>query len=718
MAVDEQDKVESKSLDRGADRASDDSRESLSQSIWDDIKSTVSSAIGLSDRAGSEPASGVLDFGEADPYSSKGDSGRNRTTSDSRDSGPGASPDANMDRAAATDNMARDAGGAGARSGGDRPAEAPRQGNEASLAAIHDNADVTRERGRLETDLASKVPDEAARERIRQNMESFEQRSASMTPPLSPEEVAKTYREVTRLLEARDNPDMPSITAADRVVLAEQITYHAARPETIDQGAHATCSVATLENRMFSRNPSAAAELIRQVATEGQYVTHGEPPRTVEMSIDSLTRHPGGEESRNPPQDGQRSYASQIFQVTAVNVHYQSNELRTRDSEGNETVYPPGTVEYVQRDPLAGGRPPTTGELLVDRRTGDPIQDRGANIDSPNLNDDPQVDIYNEIAGTRPPERGMVLVNDGMLAGAGDRVTHLSSEQQLRSEIERAQSEGRLPIILKVQSAGEPFFSDSGGGRAGGSGGAHVVCITGFDAQTGNVQIDNQWGHDSDHPINISELYRATMPREQQHEALQRECADAAAAGRPDHGKELQMLRLGRGLDTDEMNDAEFDRHAIWLMQNIVRDAQQNHNGQIDERTRTEMVSLIMDATGDPERLQRYQRDLRHNVCGAIDSGNVGNVEVPAWYGRNLMQDRAEGIEDAVHWYGNNTDAICENLERLTPAEYHQMDQIFRQSHDGKSIEQYLTEEMSDPQERERAMTLIRQARRDQPRAS
>jgi len=700
MALDEKDVVESRPLDRGAGHVGDDARESLSQGIWDDIKNTVANAVGLGDRHTKEPLPNVLDLSINDPFFKPSDSNRGGSTSSS-------------------DNMARDAGGAGAHSRGDRPVEAPHPASEANLASIHDNPGVARERQRLESDLTKKVPDEAARERIRHDMEAFEQRAAGRTPPLNADEVAKTYREVTRLLEAKDNPDMPSITAADRVVLAEQIVHHAAHPETIDQGAHSTCNVATLENRMFSRNPAEAAELIRQVATEGQYVTRGEPPRTIELTTDSLTRHPpDGEESHNPPLDGKRSYASQLFQVAAVNVYHQTHELKITDGEGHETKYPPGTVEYVQRNPDPGGRPPTTGEMLVDRRTGDPIKDgSGATIDYPFLGDDPQVDIYNDITGTRPAERGMFLANEGLLSGSADHVTHLTSEQQLRTEIEKAQTDGRLPIILKVHSAGEPFFSDSGGGRAGGSGGAHVVCITGFDKQTGNVQIDNQWGHDSDHPVNIHELYRATLPRDQQYESLQRECAEAAKAGKPNYGAELEMLRLGKSTGAlDEMSDNEYDRHAIWLTQQIVRDAQQNHGGHVDDRSKTEIASLLMEAMGDKDRLDRYQKELHRNVCNALDSGNVSGVELPEWYGKNLMEQRAQAIEGALHWYGNDTNKVCDNLERLTPAEYAQMDQIFKRSHDGQSIEQYLTEKMSNEQERARAMALIQQARNGRPR--
>jgi hypothetical protein len=655
----------------------------------------------------STTATEELSFTDDDLYASvfDGAAGQRRDAA-TADAG-GARDSQNMPSDAAA--MPRDPPTAPA-AGGDRSTDEGAPVDEARLRDIHENREVRRETGRLESALEDKIADPQARERIREDMEAFERRAASAQPPLSPEEVAKTYREVTRLLEARDNPELP-VTAADRAILAEQILHHAANPSTIDQGQHSTCNVATIENRMFARNPSSAAELIRQVATEGQYVTRGQPPHTIEINPDSLAKHPpDGEESHNPPRDGQRSYASQIFQITAANVYNETHELEIKDGDGNVLrTYPPGTVEY-RRFESPGSRPPRGTEALVDTRTGEPIRDADNNIiDYPNLADDPHVDIYNEITGANPPERGVYLANESLISGAGERVTRFNSEDQLRQELQRAEAEGRMPIILKVHTAGEPFYTDSGAGMAGGSGGAHVVTVTDYDPDTGYVEIDNQWGSEADHAIHIDELYRATMPPAEAMAQLERECTEAVNSGHPDYGKELELLRLRRQVGEPPMHENEFDRHLIYLTQQIVLDSQHNFGGSIDERTQTELIACLNDAEGNDQRLTRLRREVHMDVWQGIAQGNVRNVELPDNYGNVTMERRAEEIYNAVHWYGNETEAIYDSLERLTPSEYAHMDRIFREKHN-MSIEQYLQEEMWDEEERAEAMARIRRA--------
>ena len=110
-------------------------------------------------------------------------------------------------------------------------------------------------------------------------------------------------------LEAGDssNPDLPN--AADRVHIAEQIMSHAADPQLIDQGGHYTCAVAALESQMFTRNPSQAARMIADVATEGAFETAS--GKTVRP--DSSLLKPDSEAQEHPTPDRSRSYASQLF---------------------------------------------------------------------------------------------------------------------------------------------------------------------------------------------------------------------------------------------------------------------------------------------------------------------------------------------------------------------------------------------------------------------
>jgi hypothetical protein len=304
-------------------------------------------------------------------------------------------------------------------------------------------------------------------------------------------------------------------------------------------------------------------------------------------------------------------------------------------------------------------------------------------------------------------------------------VTRFDSVDELRRELESAVDQHRLPVILKVNTGQEPFFTDSGGGAAGGSGGAHVVCVTGFNRETGEVQIDNQWGSGSDHTVDIEDLYRTTMsPSERPQDTiavLERECAENARNGRIDYGSELELLRLRRATEGSEMSDTEFDRQLVWLTQQIVRDAQEHHNGVIDPTIRTEWIALTNtlvegDRENGTERVQQFTGQVWESVIRGINDGNVSRVELPDYYGTVQMEQMADHIYNSTHWYGNETENIYNVLRAVTPAQYRQMDEIFRRKHN-QSIEQYLQSEMWDDDERGRAMTLLRRARGDPPPA-
>src|SRR5262249_46438925 len=60
-------------------------------------------------------------------------------------------------------------------------------------------------------------------------------------------------------------------------------------------------------------------------------------------------------------------------------------------------------------------------------------------------------------------------------------IAEIHNEQDLKNTLAEAKTEGKLPIIVRVDTSSEPFFTDSGGGAAGGSGGGHAVTITDYD---------------------------------------------------------------------------------------------------------------------------------------------------------------------------------------------------------------------------------------------
>lgn len=311
---------------------------------------------------------------------------------------------------------------------------------------------------------------------IRRQMEQFER--AAKERGLSDTEVAKTYREVSRLYEAKDNPNVP-ITDVQRRALAKQVLEHAADPTSIDQGAHNTCNVTTLESRAYSRTPSEAARIVADVATTGQYTSRS--GLTVKLDKDSMTAHNGAESLHKV--DGTRDFAGQLFQVTAVNLAYQKDNPNIR---------------YEQKPPQPGKTPPDNGERLLDYSTNPPTEvgrpsllfrafgseDKGKR--QPDLYTDNLRSVGNEITGEK---------DDKWLLDYGN----VKSREDFDNQLTQAKREGRLPLVVMVHTGNEPFHTDSGNGTAGGSGGWHVVNVTDYQAgPPARVAVDNQWGQQAD----------------------------------------------------------------------------------------------------------------------------------------------------------------------------------------------------------------------------
>ncbi|HEY9870297.1 MAG TPA: hypothetical protein V6D08_14110, partial [Candidatus Obscuribacterales bacterium] len=195
--------------------------------------------------------------------------------------------------------------------------------------------------------------------KFKQDIEKFEQRASTQVPPLPAEEVARTYEQIGRLLEAKDSPISP-LKEADRVRLAEQVMDQVAAPTTIDQGWHSTCTLTAIEARAYTRTPSEAARLVAEVATTGKYTTtDGQVVQIPPFSI-----APADSEAKaHPSEDGNRSHASQIFQVTAVNLYWSAHEYQYTDAAGNVRTVPAGKLKYEQVEPDPGN-PDDSGERL------------------------------------------------------------------------------------------------------------------------------------------------------------------------------------------------------------------------------------------------------------------------------------------------------------------------------------------------------------------
>jgi hypothetical protein len=323
--------------------------------------------------------------------------------------------------------------------------------------------------------------------RLRLDMETFERRAHN--DGLNPEEVAETYRQAARLLKA---PDSAPVPAAERARIAQQIIHQAAQPVSIDQGNHNTCNTAVLEVRIYTRFPAKAARLVADIATANRFVTKDGTPVT--LHPDSLK--PDEESRHHPVADGKRSLASQIFQITAANVHWFRAE---RDFYDNPI--PKATIGFAQFPKMRGNRFNThgeyfdTGERLIDVNVSPPV----ARMRDPGIRVRYLFGINEQITGMA--ETGFIVEN-AMLA-ARDTV-HVSTPQELKEALVAIKSAGGLPAILRVHSANPPFDRLDGDW--------HMVNVTDVEPESDKVRISNQWGKGSDLTVKVKDLYQSTLP--------------------------------------------------------------------------------------------------------------------------------------------------------------------------------------------------------------
>ncbi len=372
--------------------------------------------------------------------------------------------------------------------------------------ALPAESDAKGQWARLRDLAVERIADIIERTLFTNNMVYFWERARKQG--LSAEEVGKTFSEVGRLLESRDDAYMSDIS---RIRLAKEVMSQAAKPTLIRQGHHNTCMVAAIEARAYTRHPSAAAGLVAQSALAGWYgagngavVWHKDYPASLMPDIEALKRESDSDD---------RSYASQIFQVTAVNVHYAANPFTWIDSYGKRRTAPAGTIRYEQVMPRG---PDDNGERLMDYsdRTNprEVVLSDGYPARWPILDGDQAVMISNAI--TREYAYDTMIAMPGVFDTSHNFIT-ADSEENFSDLLRGLKQSARFPVLVVVDTNKEPFWKDSGEGLAGGSGGSHVVTVT--DYRNGMVEVDNQWGEHVDHignnAIPVGDLYKAMFKR-------------------------------------------------------------------------------------------------------------------------------------------------------------------------------------------------------------
>lgn len=333
---------------------------------------------------------------------------------------------------------------------------------------------------------------------------------------LPPEKIAESYIALSAMLGKQDNAP---IDEKRRYQLAAETMSNLADPYTISQGFHKTCNVKVLDVVVNAKDPAMAANMISEVALTGKYTL----PSGVKVDLPKGALSPVGEAEKIPTLDGQRSFAGQIFDATAINAFLQNKNLFYRYEP---MPMQPGMKGYSSGDIMVEN---STNKPLLNKESGDVVEYDG--LASENI-----AAVYRLLVGDNAASRDWLL-DPRYASDVSDGVKTYSSESEFRDILTQLKKEGAFPFPMHVNTKMAPFWRDSGGGSAGGSSeGAHVVNITDFDPQTGRVEIDNQWSsvndrNTDDSSVPITQLYFASLGKYQLLTQLSEEVLKKATPG-------------------------------------------------------------------------------------------------------------------------------------------------------------------------------------------
>ena len=433
-------------------------------------------------------------------------------------------------------------------------------------------------RQELSESLSKNAHDSVQRGRLEDYLHKFESRG-----DLSTQEKERVYMQLSALLDA---PATNPVNQYTRTHTAEQILRNISDPLSITQGKHNTCNVATQEARMCLQDPAKYVHFITEIALNGKFTTRDGTVIVVSPDISKkdlearahwvatmarfspvdgviglLTAHEFYKQMPFMMVDPERNLASQIFQVGAANVFAQRQTRILGDYgwvEGER-----GSFHYRQETPdsaLQKQGIADTGERLVytDKSGTEHVIAREPKPWSSDLDD-----VFSAITGRL--DDGTVFqpytVNGQIIPGktfeTKDQLTQLLLEQN-----EKCKSEGRpFCTTIQVDTFHEPFFTDSGAGKAGGSGGAHVVNVIGIkpDGKGGYlVEVDNSWQRGAEHhganAISLDDLFMASSKRES---------ADVISTLRQRAAEDPDNLKLQVDLLRHEYNRSELLRSAL-----------------------------------------------------------------------------------------------------------------------------------------------------------
>lgn len=316
---------------------------------------------------------------------------------------------------------------------------------------------------------------------LKLNLALFEFRCAMNQIPKK--EVLDSYKEVSRILDGSKEHYM---NAATRQFVAFSLVEHLGNPTTVNQANFDTCLYSGVERMVYGRHPAKGAKMVADIVCDG--TLHDDKVKLIKNEL-----------PHNLSKD--RSASNYLAQMGMQNLCLQlAPSVRSRFNRA-------GDLRYSQLKTIDNGR---FGESVVDygkspARVMDKVSSQwflGLTRGSEDA-----VFAYQELTGDRDSPVAICANSthtERLEANKIDKSAVLKAEdvEGLNQILDNVRRENQFPIMAFVHTSNEPFYSDSGEGKAGGAGGItggwHAVILMSYNKNDQTVAVDNSWGEKAD----------------------------------------------------------------------------------------------------------------------------------------------------------------------------------------------------------------------------
>lgn len=361
------------------------------------------------------------------------------------------------------------------------------------LHLIEDKLHVQISEANLNKAIDTAVTDPKVREDMRKDLKNLQDRAK--TAPLTDEQVAKTIDHVTSVLNSLSDKNSNDVPAKLRLMAARGMLHSAADPDSICQGQHPTCGVASLEHKIYVRHPDIATDMVASAALKSGW--KGPDGKVIKIPAGSLV--PSSEERVYPVGDGDRTYAGQLFEVVAIN------------DIGQHVKHPMSFLQETKED--GKGHITSSHEYwLLEDGTKRDFEKPGHGVFS-TTGGLTSFEVANEVYRLTKEKNG-ILTNkqfDDDDCPAEDlpdksiknnNLTDIRSAKELEDTLKEFKKAGKLPVETIVWAAGAADLTGKTADKADDPKNKcqpdHVITLDDYEPANGNkparVRLHNQWG--------------------------------------------------------------------------------------------------------------------------------------------------------------------------------------------------------------------------------